>query len=131
MRSSPALTRSSRFFTTSSTFFVSVLSSPGMSAAKAMPAARNAQSSARVVRILSPASEVRTVYDAGSMTISHRGALRYMAVLAAIGLLHHTDHVLRYDHSGWPFRPEVTPFTFSLLVYPVIASMLLFENRTY
>lgn len=34
--------------------------------------------------------------------------------------MHHTDHVLRVDHSGWPFRPDVTPFTYSLLAYPVV-----------
>ena len=27
--------------------------------------------------------------------------------------------MVHYDHSGWPFRPEVTPFTYSFLVYPV------------
>jgi hypothetical protein len=37
-----------------------------------------------------------------------------------VGLIHHADHVLRFDHSGWPFRPEVTPFTFSLLAYPIL-----------
>jgi len=34
------------------------------------------------------------------------------------------DHVLRVDHSGWPFRPGVTPFTFSLIVYPVVLPAL-------
>lgn len=43
----------------------------------------------------------------------------------AIGLLHHTDHVLRYNHSGWPFRPEVNNFTYSLAVYPIIGVVLL------
>ena len=38
----------------------------------------------------------------------------------AVGFLHHTDHVLRADHSGWPFIPDVTPFTFSLLAYPIL-----------
>ena len=45
-------------------------------------------------------------------------------VTTALAVLHHIDHVLRVDHSGWPFRHEVTPFTFSLLVYPVIAGVL-------
>ncbi len=36
------------------------------------------------------------------------------------GLLHHVDHVVRGNHSGWPFREEVTPFTFSLLVYALL-----------
>ena len=40
--------------------------------------------------------------------------------IGLLGLLHHADHVLRADHSGWPFQPEVTPFTFSLLIYPAL-----------
>lgn len=28
-------------------------------------------------------------------------------VTTGIGVLHHADHVLRVNHSGWPFRPEV------------------------
>ena len=43
----------------------------------------------------------------------------YLAISFFIGVCHHIDHVLRYDHSGWPFRPEVTPFTYSFLVYPL------------
>lgn len=46
-----------------------------------------------------------------------------MAITVIIGLFHHTDHVLRHDHSGWPFISEVTPLTFSLLVYPVLLSV--------
>jgi small-conductance mechanosensitive channel len=30
------------------------------------------------------------------------------------------DHVVRGNHSGWPFREAVTPFTFSLLVYALL-----------
>lgn len=37
------------------------------------------------------------------------------------GLLHHADHALRVDHSGWPFLPQVTTYTFSLLIYPALA----------
>ena len=36
------------------------------------------------------------------------------------GLLHHVDHVVRGNHSGWPFEPAVTPFTFSLLIYALL-----------
>lgn len=43
---------------------------------------------------------------------------------ALIGVVHHIDHVLRFGHSGWPFKTEVSTFTFSLLVYPVIALTL-------
>jgi hypothetical protein len=36
------------------------------------------------------------------------------------GLLHHVVHVVRGNHSGWPFVEEVTLFTFSLLVYALL-----------
>jgi len=54
-------------------------------------------------------------------------------ILIAIGLgaLHHIDHILRYDHSGWPFRSEVTPFTFSLLVYPLSLTALFWRSRPW
>jgi hypothetical protein len=45
--------------------------------------------------------------------------------IIVVGLAHHTDHVLRADHSGWPFLPIVTPFTFSLLAYPILLFGLL------
>lgn len=48
-----------------------------------------------------------------------------------VGILHHTDHVLRDDHSGWPFRSEVTPFTVSLAVYPILLIVLLNRSRPW
>ena len=42
-----------------------------------------------------------------------------MLLCGVIGVLHHTDPVLRFDHSGWPFMDIVTLFTFSLLVCPL------------
>ncbi len=44
-----------------------------------------------------------------------------MVLSSGLGVLHHIDHILRFDHSGWPFRDIVTPFTYSLLVYPLLA----------
>ena len=41
------------------------------------------------------------------------------AVVLSLG--HHLDHVVRGNHTGWPVTAEVTPFTYSLAVYPVIA----------
>ncbi len=50
-------------------------------------------------------------------------------LVTAVGVLHHTDHVIRgdlvvanglpeiWDHSGWPFQESVTAFTVSLGVY--------------
>ncbi len=51
----------------------------------------------------------------------YRRALLGLATAATIfSLLHHADHVVRGSHSGWPFEAEVTPFTFSLVVYALI-----------
>lgn len=57
-------------------------------------------------------------------TRERRGYRREILGLAtaatAFSLLHHADHVLRGSHSGWPFEAEVTPFTFSLVIYALI-----------
>lgn len=54
------------------------------------------------------------------------GITRGLLVAAfALGILHHIDHILRVDHSGWPFREVVTPFTFSLFAYPILLFALL------
>jgi hypothetical protein len=62
--------------------------------------------------------------------LSKRSAIIIGAVIL-IGLIHHTDHVLRVDHSGWPFRADVNPFTFSLLAYPISLSALLGPARLF
>ncbi|MDQ4064098.1 MAG: hypothetical protein M3122_09520 [Actinomycetota bacterium] len=50
-----------------------------------------------------------------------RGWLLRFAVAAMVfSVLHHADHVIRGNHSGWPFQEDVTPFTFSLLIYALI-----------
>ncbi len=36
------------------------------------------------------------------------------------GIFHQVDHVIRGNHSGWPFEEAVTPFTFSLLIYALL-----------
>jgi hypothetical protein len=56
---------------------------------------------------------------------------RLILLTAGLGMLHHADHVLRYDHSGWPFRDIVTPFTYSLLVYPLIALVFLWRRGSW
>ena len=56
-------------------------------------------------------------------------AEKWALVATGIGFIHHADHVLRFDHSGWPFLPEVNAFTYSLLVYPLIAILLLIRGR--
>jgi hypothetical protein len=54
----------------------------------------------------------------------YEGYRRWLLVFATgavvLGLMHHADHVIRGNHSGWPFQAEVTPFTFSLLIYALI-----------
>ena len=54
---------------------------------------------------------------------------KLLLLAAALSAIHHVDHVLRADHSGWPFLPQVTPFTFSLLVYPLFLSVFLARSR--
>jgi hypothetical protein len=54
-----------------------------------------------------------------------RAKLRTWLLIAAasvtiFGFFHHVDHVVRGNHSGWPFEQEVTPFTFSLLIYALL-----------
>ncbi len=51
--------------------------------------------------------------------------MRRWLLIAATGttifaIMHHTDHVIRGNHSGWPFEEAVTPFTFSLLIYALL-----------
>ena len=41
-------------------------------------------------------------------------------VVTVFAVLHHVDHVVRGNHSGWPFEEAVTPFTFSLLIYALL-----------
>jgi hypothetical protein len=60
-----------------------------------------------------------------------RGEWMLLAVVA-LAFAHHVDHVLRADNSGWPFTPDVTPFTISLLVYPIFAlDFLLLRSRPW
>jgi len=44
--------------------------------------------------------------------------LIFLATFMSLG--HHIDHVIRGNHVGWPLTAEVTPFTYSLVVYPLI-----------
>jgi hypothetical protein len=60
-----------------------------------------------------------------------RGEWMLLAVVA-LAFAHHLDHVLRADNSGWPFTPDLTPFTVSLLVYPIFAlDFLLLRRRPW
>ncbi|WP_267643941.1 hypothetical protein [Haloarchaeobius amylolyticus] len=48
--------------------------------------------------------------------------LAYVIFAAAtlLGLAHHIDHVIRGNHVGWPITSSVNPFTYSLLIYPLV-----------
>jgi apolipoprotein N-acyltransferase len=43
--------------------------------------------------------------------------------------MHHVDHVVRGNHSGWPFEQTITPFTFSLLIYALLLPGLYLTTR--
>jgi hypothetical protein len=51
---------------------------------------------------------------------SRRLLLIFASSATVFSVLHHVDHVVRGNHSGWPFQAGVTPFTFSLLIYALI-----------
>jgi hypothetical protein len=44
---------------------------------------------------------------------------------------HHLDHVARATHVGWPVTADVTAFTYTLLIYPIIALGFLLRSRLY
>ncbi len=54
----------------------------------------------------------------------HASLRRWLLIAASgvtiFGIFHHVDHVVRGNHSGWPFEEAVTPFTFSLLIYALL-----------
>jgi len=43
-----------------------------------------------------------------------------VALATVLSLGHHLDHVVRGDHSGWPATDQLTMFTGSLVVYPLL-----------
>jgi len=51
------------------------------------------------------------------------------ASVTIFGFFHHVDHVVRGNHSGWPFEEAVTPFTFSLLIYVLLLPGLYLTAR--
>ena len=44
---------------------------------------------------------------------------------------HHADHVLRGTHVGWPVTTAVTPFTYSLLIYPIVLLGFVVRSERY
>ena len=64
-----------------------------------------------------------------SRTNLRRWLLIAATAVTIFGLLHHVDHVVRGNHSGWPFQDEVSPFTFSLLIYALLVPGLYLTFR--
>lgn len=51
--------------------------------------------------------------------------MQLLKISLILAVIHSIDHILRIDHSGWPFIKPTSPFTFSLLVFPVFALIFL------
>ena len=61
---------------------------------------------------------------------NHDRLFGLIIVAIILGIGHHTDHVIRGNHVGWPLIPIVTPFTYSLLIYvPILAGLYLYRKR--
>jgi hypothetical protein len=56
---------------------------------------------------------------------------KWLCFTFALSLLHHIDHILRIDHSGFPFLPRVSPFTYSLFVYPIFLIIALSRKQSW
>jgi hypothetical protein len=50
---------------------------------------------------------------------------KYLALTTIIAMIHCIDHILRVDHSGWPFRDGVSPFSYSLITFPLLLSLFI------
>ena len=55
---------------------------------------------------------------------THRGLYWLTSLAAALSAGHHLDHVIRGNAVGWPLTGEVNAFTYSLGIYPLIATGL-------
>jgi hypothetical protein len=56
---------------------------------------------------------------------------KWLCFTFIVSMLHHIDHILRIDHSGFPFLPRVSPFTYSLFVYPIFLIIALSRNKPW
>jgi len=48
----------------------------------------------------------------------------FVVIPTVLGVAHHADHVVRGNHVGWPITANVTPFTYSLAIYPLLGLSL-------
>lgn len=53
-----------------------------------------------------------------------RSLLALVVLALVLGAGHHVDHVVRGNHVGWPLTDRITPFTGSLLSYPIVLASL-------
>lgn len=60
--------------------------------------------------------------------LAERRATAAVVLATALGLLHHLDHAIRGE-AGWPVSGDVNGFTYSLLMYPVVAFELYLAAR--
>ncbi len=67
--------------------------------------------------------------DSMARNSSRRALLVFASSAVFFSLLHHADHVVRGSHSGWPFEAEVTPFTYSLLIYALVLPAIYLTAR--
>ncbi len=59
-----------------------------------------------------------------------RTGYRLVVAAVAFSFAHHADHVLRGgEATGWPLTGSVNAFTYSLAVYPIIATGLFLSRR--
>jgi hypothetical protein len=47
----------------------------------------------------------------------------------ALGIAHHLDHVIRNNHSGFPFNTALNLFTVSLAAYPMLIAARVLRQR--
>ncbi len=82
----------------------------------------------QVRETIGPANRQRA---SGGVVALRNGVLYGVIGLAALlSVGHHLDHAIRGNHLGWPFTAEVTPFTYSLGVYPLIlVGLVLYRSR--
>ncbi|RQG89123.1 hypothetical protein EA462_12180 [Natrarchaeobius halalkaliphilus] len=62
----------------------------------------------------------RAIVRSGSESVDER-LYKLIALATVFGIGHHVDHLIRGNHVGWPVIPEVTPFTYTLAIYPLLA----------
>ncbi|WP_179256041.1 hypothetical protein [Enemella evansiae] len=71
-----------------------------------------------------------TTTNGMATTRTRSGRVIYLltAIAVVFSLGHHVDHVIRGNHVGWPLTDQVTVFTISLGIYPILlAAVLLYR----